>query len=259
MFFLRRTRPLELTAGRLRALRLSLNTPVVAAQELPLGPARGAIALHAEPRGGLSVTVGVRSLACGSVVLYGFEGAISAGVVNEVMDAALSFAESMGFLFDDELVGKDTASQEKALVRWSEAIGDAADSFPATGLDPEPALELFDLDGGDLTDPPVSPVAPPAPHEVDGLADASLEAHEVGELEPEGLAFQPAAEAPTLPLTKFRLRADTSAAPKARDASEAARAPSKRPLGRVRLERRRSNKLVKDARRSWLLRLLTAF
>ena len=102
MFFLRRTRPLRLAAGRLRALRLSLNTPVVATQDLPVGPARAAIALHTEPGRGLQVTVGVRSLACGSVALYGFEGEIASRLLSEAMDGALSFAEGMGFLFDDD-------------------------------------------------------------------------------------------------------------------------------------------------------------
>jgi hypothetical protein len=260
MFFLRRTRPLELTAGRMRALRLSLNTPVVATQDLPVGPARAAIAIHAEPRGGLGITVGVRSLGAGSVVLYGFEGAITPGTVNDVMDAALSFAEGMGFLFDDELVGNDTASQEKALVRWHEAIGGGDGSFPAAGFEPEPILELFDLDGGDLTDPPVPAPLPPTLHEIEPPATSPFESPAAAEPDPDEPTFQPAAELPaTLPLTKFRLRADTTPAPKGPDATAAPKAPGKRPLGRVRLERRRSNKLVQDARRSWLLRLLTSF
>ena len=41
--------------------------------------------------------------------------------------------------------------------------------------------------------------------------------------------------------------------------SEGPGPPAKRMLGRVRLERRRSNKLVQDARRSWLMRLVTCF
>jgi hypothetical protein len=263
MFFLRRTRPLELTAGRMRALRVSLNTPVVATQELPVGPARAAILIHAEPRGGLAITVGVRSLACGSIALYGFEGAISSGLVNEVMDAALSFAEGMGFLFDDELIGNDTAAQEKALVRWHEAIGQAEGGPPADALELEPVLELFDLEGGDLTDPPVSPEPPASPYEIARPRSGpfsgadSPEGIELGAVAP---AFEPAWEVPaTLPLTKFRVRADTPPAPKAPNAAEAPNAPKKRPLGRVQLTRRRPNKLVQDARRSWLLRLLTSF
>jgi hypothetical protein len=258
MFFLRRTRPLELTAGRMRALRLSLNTPVVATQELPVGPARAAIAIHAEPRGGLGVTVGVRSLASGSFVLYGLEGAVPPGAVQEALDSALSFAEGMGFLFDDELVGNDTASQEKALVRWHEAIG-AAEGMAAAVPEPEPVLELFDLEGGDLTDPPVPAELPPTPPEIESPAAPVFDAP-AGDPGPELLAFRAPEEAPApLPLTKFRLRADTSPGPQPPDAPEAPRPPSKRALGRVRLERRRANPNVQDARRSWLLRLLTSF
>jgi hypothetical protein len=38
---------------RLRALRLSLNTPVVAIEALPVGPAAAGIALHRGPEGAL--------------------------------------------------------------------------------------------------------------------------------------------------------------------------------------------------------------
>jgi hypothetical protein len=257
MFFLRRARPLELTAKRMRALRLSLNTPVVAIEDLPAGPARSAITLHAEPRGGLAVTVSVRSLGCGSVVHYGFEGTI--GVVGEAMDAALSFAEGMGFLFDDELVGKDTASQEKALVRFSEAIGSAEGGSPAgPEEDEEPALELFELAGGDLTDPPVA--TQPVTLEAEGGREAFAFVEPEAAAGPGELRFKPAGDAPpSVPLTKFRVRADTHPAPEGKGTSEVPGPPAKRMLGRVRLERRRSNKLVQDARRSWLLRLVTCF
>jgi hypothetical protein len=264
MFFLRRARPLELTAKRMRALRLSLNTPVVAIEDLPPGPARSAITLHAEPRDGLAVTVSVRSLGCGSVVHYGFEGTI--GAVGEVMDAALSFAEGMGFLFDDELVGNDTASQEKALVRFSEAIGSGEGASPESPEeDAEPALELFELAGGDLTDPPVATL--PAVLEGEGREAFAFVEPEPG-ASPGELRFRPAGDArPTVPLTKFRVRADTASAPEGKGTSEVPGPgtsevpgpPAKRMLGRVRLERRRSNKLVQDARRSWLMRLVSCF
>ena len=68
-----------------------------------------------EPGHGVQISVGVRSLAVRpgrrSTV---FDGSIGASVVNVALDAALSFAESMGFLFDDDMVGDDAASHEKA-------------------------------------------------------------------------------------------------------------------------------------------------
>jgi len=256
MFFLRRTRPLRLAAGRLRALRLSLNTPVVATQDLPVGPARAAIALHMEPGRGLQITVGVRSLAGGGVALYGFDGTVSPAVANDALDGALSFAEGMGFLFDDDVVGNDAASNEKALARWNEAIGDGEAAEAAAEPEPEPVVELFELAGNDLTDPPVSPGIPVTTLEIELAVAGPPEASELAQ---EELDFRSVAEAPTLPLTKFRVRADVPAASDAPDAVQAPRAQAKRALGRVRLVKRRPNEPVQDARRSWLLRLLTSF
>src|SRR5688572_4594126 len=105
MQFLPRRRPLELSAQRVRALRPSLNTPVIAMPELPAGPACAAILVHVEPGHGLQINVGVRSLGSGAVALYGFDGPISAALVGIALDAALSFAESMGFLFDEDMIG----------------------------------------------------------------------------------------------------------------------------------------------------------
>jgi hypothetical protein len=269
MFFLRRTQPLALGIGQLRGLRLSLNTPVVATSDLPVGPARAAILVHQEPKQGLALTVGVRSLGCGSVVLYGLEGEITPGGVGEWIDAALAFAEGMGFLFDDEAIDHTRASREKALARWKEAIGEGDGSPPpvAAEPDPEPPPELFELDGDDLADPPVmaelSPdreaLDPPAGRPGAEASEGSPEAAAV-----EGLAFELAPETTSSPpLTKFRPRADTSSKP-AVPAGEGERPPAKqrRPkrqaLGRLRLERRRAPE-VQDVRRGWLLRLLTTF
>lgn len=263
MFFLRRKRPLRLAADELRALRLSLNTPVVAAQDLPIGPARAAIVLHAEGPG-LMLTVGVRSLASGGVALYGLDGGVSPAFAGEAMDGALSFAEGMGFLFDDDAAGTDPASRQKALARWNEAIGEGegAPADDATEGDPEPALELFELAGNDLTDPPVSPGLPVTTLEIELALGSPSDA---GELEAPLPTFSAVTETPTLPLTKFRPRADGVVAADARGAGQeremepASGAPKRRTLGRVRLVRRRPNESAQDARRSWLLRLLTSF
>jgi hypothetical protein len=100
-----RKKPLLLVADRLLALRLSLNTPVVATADLPAGPARAAIVVHGEA-GRTCFTVAVRSLRNGDSVLYELEGEDpnDASGIAVALDAALSFAESMGFLFDDDLV-----------------------------------------------------------------------------------------------------------------------------------------------------------
>jgi hypothetical protein len=277
MFFLPRRRPLELTAQRVRALRPSLNTPVVAAADLPVGPACAAILVHVEPGHGLQISVGVRSLACGSVAIYGFDGPISSSVVGVALDAALSFAEGMGFLFDDDVVGDDDASREKAVLRWQEMIGDGTPVTPAPSY--PSAEELFEPDGGELTDPasedeygsepsaedqdvfergvgPV-PFAGPetaAPGAKPGTAAPSAKP---------GTAAPSAARGAAAPLeggvalSKFRVQPAAEADAAAPEPT--VRAPSKRPLGRMRLVKRRAGEPAQDARRAWLLRLLTSF
>jgi hypothetical protein len=222
------------------ALRPSLNTPVVAASDLPVGPACAAILVHMEPGHGLQISVGVRSLGCGSVTVFGFDAPIAASVVNVALDAALSFAESMGFLFDDDMVDDDAGSQEKAVLRWQEMIGDALIGSPAGPAESQP-VELFDADGGELTDPP-EPAEPVQPE----------------------LLVEPA-PVQAVALTKFRVEpsaapaAAPSPAPSEAAAGRAAQEASRRALGRMRLVKRPGKQLVQDARRAWLLRLLTSF
>ncbi|MEN8158925.1 MAG: hypothetical protein ABFS41_02505 [Myxococcota bacterium] len=266
MFFLRRTQPLALGVGQLRGLRLSLNTPVVATSDLPVGPARAAILVHQEPKRGLGLTVGVRSLGCGSVALYGLEGAISPEAAGEGIDAALAFAEGMGFLFDDELIDETPESRKKALARWKDAIGDGDESAPPVATEPEASPELFELDGSDLTDPPVMAELSPDREALDPPAVGPETVSPDARPRVEALAFEPAPETtPSPPLTKFRPRADTPKKPDVPAAEGAAerppaerRRPKRQALGRLRLERRRVPE-VQDVRRGWLLRLLTSF
>jgi hypothetical protein len=268
MFFLRRSQPLAFGPGQLRGLRLSLNSPVVATSDLPVGPARAAILVHEQPKRGLVLTVGVRSLGCGSVALYGLEGWIQPEAAGEGIDAALAFAEGMGFLFDDDLVDGSDASRAKAFQRWNDAIGEDASAPPGSATEePESPLELFDLDCSDLTDPPVQAPLLPSRDEMDlPLAEVCPEEAPVGIDE---MAFESPQEAVPAPsLTKFRPRVDNAPKPPPRaDNPEAAKASAEQPvprppkrqaLGRLRLERRRRPPEVQDARRGWLLRLLTS-
>ena len=253
MFFEPRRRTLELTPPGVLALRPSLNTPVVAASDLPVGPACAAILVHTEPGHGLQISVGVRSLGCGSVTVYEFPGPIAASVVNVALDAALSFAESMGFLFDDDMVDDDVGSQEKAVLRWQEMIGDGLGGSPADRSEREP-VELFDADGGELTDPPEpAPFAPAA---------------ELFEPPPARPERRPApARAQAAALTKFRVDSNVAAEPAPAPneaaaqlaAQQAAQEASRRALGRMRLVKRPAKQGAQDARRAWLLKLLTSF
>ena len=251
MFFLPRQRPLELTAPRVRALRPSLNTPVVAMADLPVGPACAAILVHVEPGHGLQISVGVRSLACGSVALYGFDGPISASVVGVALDAALSFAESMGFLFDDDVVGDDVSSREKAVLRWQELIGDGTDAAPAEPARNAPE-DLFEPDGGELTDPPTEDEYDSEPS---AEGQAAFDRGDASPAPAPAAGLQPPQPEGGVALSKFRVQPGAEAAGAAPE--PAARAPKKRPLGRMRLVKRRPGEA--DARRAWLLRLLTSF
>lgn len=103
--FAARQKPLLVVEDRLLALRLSLNTPVLSTAELPTGPARAAIVVYAEA-GTRRFAVIARSLRGGLAVVYELEAepATDESGWSVALDATLSFGESMGFLFDDEMV-----------------------------------------------------------------------------------------------------------------------------------------------------------
>ncbi len=241
-----RTRPLALDAERLLGLRLSLNTPVVATAELPPGPARAALVSHLD-NGLRHITVAVRSLRNGATVLYDLEGmdldaTLEFGVA---VDASLSFAESMGFLFDDDEVGKGGDDPVgRALRRWRETMGPGAGRVavaeapavarsrpgPPDGTgelvleDVAESLPAFDLSpGADLFDD--EPLPPPA---------------------------SPRPGAPGT-LTKFRGGTEPPPAPDDPETPD----PGATALGRVQLVRRSAS--TRSGRASPLLRLLAWF
>lgn len=102
----------------LRALHVSLNSPVVAHESLPSGPASAAVALDAH-----GALVCLRSVRTGQTAFFG-SGEELAAAPRLALDAALSFAEGMGFLFDDDEVA--LRGDEAALQLWQEHCGDAA-------------------------------------------------------------------------------------------------------------------------------------
>jgi hypothetical protein len=144
--FFPRSAPLTLTRDEIRGLRLSLNTPVVATEELPIGPARAAILVHADAEGSPQVTIGIRSLRAQRVALYAFEGDLrEASSFAVAVDAALSFAESMGFLFDEDELGAGGApARVRCLGLWRELLGDdSLGAVAARGGDAGSAEELL--------------------------------------------------------------------------------------------------------------------
>ena len=138
MFFPRQT-PLGLTAKRVLGLRRSLNSPVVGIEGFVPGPAQAAILIHEEEDGGPNLAVAVRCTETGQVAIYSFEGDLhEASGLGLGIDAAHSFAESMGFLFDDDELGPDSdeAARARTLERWLEVAGTEADRATlGTGFD----------------------------------------------------------------------------------------------------------------------------
>jgi hypothetical protein len=260
MFF-PRSRPLALDESDLHSLRLALNTPIVSIQELPPGPATAAIAIHMEKNGERALTIAVRAVRGGEVVLFTLDEDLSDdGAVLGAIDAALSFAEAMGFLFDeDELETATPTGRRGALSRWRELVretrkGSVAAVAPADELVLEEAIELEEA---------TPPEAPPAsPRARLGTSPAKKEAPAGSEAKAAGRGVS---------LTKFRKRAAASPAerpsdPAARsDASEAQAArkavlvtPHGPALGRVQLiKRRRADDASSPA--GWLARLLGSF
>ena len=215
VMFSPRQRPLLLVADRLLGLRLSINKPVVGTAELPAGPARAAILVHSEG-GRRRFAVAVRSLRNGASVVYQLEGED----LNEstgwavALDAALSFGESMGFLFDDELLAeRNSETVRVALARVRELIappGPAEQEFADEG--PEILLD----DALDAEAKP-APAAPELPKQARGSKQA------------------PAERRPAAVLSKFRGAAKEAAKPTPDAAGRGAAR-----LGRVRPVRLRS-------------------
>jgi len=237
-----RQRPLLLVADRLLGLRLSLNTPVVATAEVPAGPARAAILVYAEA-GKRRFAVAVRALRSGTSVVYELEGED----LNEAtgwpvaLDAAHSFGESMGFLFDDDqLVDRSPAALRQALARVHEIVAPPGPAEEESALALGEAAEEAEI----LLDDAVEAEAQAAPPK-----QASAEA------EPAGRKRAPVS------LTKFR--AAPAESKEAKPAANAKPAGSAKPagrgakLGRVRPVRLRSGDSQPPV--GALLRLLAAF
>jgi hypothetical protein len=122
-FCVERTRG-ERDAADIGALYLSLNTPVIAIDELPVGPARAGIALCEAREGAIDLLLAVRSLRTGQVICYCPDETLEAGPAAAVaVDAALSFAEGMGFLFDeDEVAARPDGGSEVASALWRDLV-----------------------------------------------------------------------------------------------------------------------------------------
>jgi hypothetical protein len=140
--FLRRYEPLLLTEEGLDGLCPSLNRPIVEVEGLPVGPASAAIAVYGSIDGAPGLAVALRSEESGAVVVYSFQGE-PAATLHDAMDAGLTFAEGLGFLFDDDLLASgDRAGRLEAVVHWCRLMGDEP---PSGGPPAEEPLLLDDL------------------------------------------------------------------------------------------------------------------
>ena len=158
--FERLSEPVALSQQGLEGLCVSLNRPIVELEQLPVAPARAAIALYRSPSGERRLLLAVRSGDAGGVEVYAFAGPLSSSA-HRAMDAGLSCAERVGFLFDGDMlqastVSGTTAGAQRALQCWYELVGEELprDSGPVADLDTGDILDaelvepLDDLDAG---------------------------------------------------------------------------------------------------------------
>lgn len=153
--------PLEPFGWPLHALFVALNTPVVTLDSLPTGPASAAVARHAE-----GASLCVRAVRSGGVRWFVTTDDLR-GDPRVAVDAALSFAESMGFLFDDdEVARRGDRGPEEAVAIWRSACGEEAPDDESVSIldleEPAPLQSTEIL----LTDAEESPRADLAPAQV---------------------------------------------------------------------------------------------
>jgi len=124
MFFQRTELP-ACAEGDLVSLRTSMNSPVVSTDDQPPAPARAAIAVQRGALPRLFVSVAVRPIGVAGPALV-FRPDVSSEqteTVATLVEAALSFGESMGFLFDDdEVEGADRERRREAAARWNDFL-----------------------------------------------------------------------------------------------------------------------------------------
>ena len=266
MFFPRK-RPIALRPEDLYGIRFSLNTPVIERADVPNGPARAAIAVHADETSERALTIGIRSLRTSTVALFGFRGDLdSEESVFDATEAALTFCEGMGFLFDDDEI--EVAGPEAchvALHRWraltgtpdgADLDGEDVDASPAMEAE-EPSPEILDASGDYLLEPDLD-VLPDS--DLDELPEpaatrSAAEPGPTGSANAEAPSRAPVAETASVAspsLSKYQMRSPAQPLPKAEDPRGAA-------LARIPLMKRRRSNEAADERPGFLLRILSGF
>jgi hypothetical protein len=115
---------------------------VLSIAELPVGPASAAIAAHVDSRDGVSrYTLAVRCERSREVVFFCLrEEDLRLSDRTLVAEAALSLAEGMGFLFEEDL---PPISREAAALIWEEFVDSMDPSADLPAVSPTPLLTKF--------------------------------------------------------------------------------------------------------------------
>jgi hypothetical protein len=242
--------PISLSAEALLGIRFSLNTPVVESGAVPDGPARAAIVVHRLGSNRQQLSLGIRSLRTQHVTLFRFSDRLSSPAdLIHAIEAALTFCESLGFLFDeDEVEMAGPAARAEAVTRWQALTEggpseiDRADAGGAAEPDLEAELEI-DPESDSLE---VDLAADDEPLEIDD-PDESIE------FEANTPDRGAAPVGASLPLSKFRGRPAQGAAE-----PQASAVPAGAELARIPLRKRR-NPAARGERPSFLLRILAGF
>lgn len=124
MYFSRQPLP-ERAVRELRSLHFSLNTPVVSIENLAVGPSRAAIAVQDLGDGRTSLRLVVRSQRTGELACFSHEDLLEGEANTQIaLDGALSFAEGMGFLFDEDAIPELGAEgPREAADAWNDLLG----------------------------------------------------------------------------------------------------------------------------------------
>lgn len=247
MFFVRMA--IDADDGPPRLVRLSLNAPVVALEDLPTGPARAALWVS-DAAGRPRVRVVVRCEHVADSLVFGpDEGSAATESESLLVEGAISFLEAMGFLLDDDALAdaRDARAALRARAALQDLLGPGSNEPPK----PEPApvrgdtaLRAVVLTKFRATSGPPS-----------GFAGAAAPLAPAGS-EPDGPEIELDTPADAMPPSALQ----AGAMPPERAHGEAGPDATRfrRALGRVRLLKRST---VPDAtpRPGWLQRLLSAF
>lgn len=159
----------QIAESAMVAFCATLNTPVVNVEGLPVGPARAGILLSASEYGDLNLWVRVASLSSDQGLTFKFQGDPSdLGAPAQAIEAALSFAEGMGFLFEEDMIAAAGGGDARRAYKvWMSLLEGDTEAHEVDDVEPEDLVDVEDIDDptADLESVEPPPVArrEPAP------------------------------------------------------------------------------------------------